>query len=216
MGAAEDQFSQRFGREFPAGTVLFVDGEPGREMFVVQSGLVQISKKVRDVEKVLGRLGAGEFFGEMALLNGKPRNATATVLEDARLLVIDHRTFEAMVRGNIEIAVRLIRKLALRLEESNEQIENLLLRDANSRVAHLLWRLSARLPATDRALRVPVSVREIPARVGLRQDQVDEVLARMARAKLVAVSADGIHVPDVSRLKQYLDFLEMKERFGEL
>lgn len=217
MGAAEDQLFQRFGREFPAGTTLFREGEPGREMFVVQSGTVQISKRVRDVEKVLGRLGAGEFFGEMALLNAKPRNASATVVEDAKLLVIDPKTFEAMIRGNIEIAVRLVRKLAQRLEDANEQIENLMLRDPNSRVAHLLWRQSEKAaPGEDGSLFVALSVRELPSRLGLRADQVDDVLARMQRAKLVHVGQDGVAVPDAARLRQYLEFLEMKERFGDV
>jgi len=80
--------------------VLFREGEPGKEMFVLQSGKIAISKKVRDVEKVLAVLGPGEFFGEMAIISNKPRNASAIVEEDAKLLVIDPRTFEGMIRGS--------------------------------------------------------------------------------------------------------------------
>src|SRR6478736_884654 len=98
--SAEDTLFQRFGKEFPKGTVLFREGEPGKEMFVLQSGRVSISKKVRDVEKVLAVLGPGEFFGEMAIISNKPRNASAIIEEEARLLVIDPRTFESMIRGN--------------------------------------------------------------------------------------------------------------------
>ena len=136
--AGEDQLFQRFGREFPKGTLLFKEGEPGKEMYVVQSGKVNITKNVRDTEKVLATLGPGEFFGEMSILNNKPRSAGASMAEDGKLLVIDPRTFEAMIRGNVEIAVRLIKKLSDRLQEADEQIENLLLRDPNSRVVHNL------------------------------------------------------------------------------
>src|SRR5919106_93309 len=122
----EEALFQKFGKEFPKGTILFKEGEPGKEMFVLQSGKVAISKKVRDVEKVLAMLGPGEFFGEMAIISNKPRNATARVQEDAKLLVIDPKTFEAMIRGNSEIAVRMIKKLADRLSEAYSQIENLL------------------------------------------------------------------------------------------
>lgn len=217
MGTAEDQLFQRFGREFPAGTTLFREGEPGTEMYVVQSGAVQVYKRMRDVEKVIGRIGPGEFFGEMALLNNKPRNATAQVVEDARLLVIDTRTFEAMIRGNIEIAVRLIKRLAQRLEETNEQIENLLLRDPSSRVAHMIWRAAEKVPRDAAGLvKVALHPRELASRVGLRQDQVDDVLGRMQRAKLVLVGTDHLDVPDVAKLRQYLEFLEMKERFGDV
>ncbi|MEZ4273364.1 MAG: Crp/Fnr family transcriptional regulator [Myxococcota bacterium] len=113
-------------------------------MFVIQSGKVRISKTVRDVEKTLVVLGDGEFFGEMSILNNKPRSATATIEEAAKVLVIDPKTFEAMVRGNAEIAVRLIKKLAQRLQEADEQIENLLLRDHNSRVVHFLAHIASK------------------------------------------------------------------------
>src|SRR6185503_1008906 len=106
MGAEETLF-QKFGKEFPRGTFLFHEGDPGKEMFVLQAGKISISKKVRDVEKVLATLGPGEFFGEMAIISNKPRNASAEVVEDAKLLVIDPKTFEAMIRGNSEIAVRM-------------------------------------------------------------------------------------------------------------
>jgi hypothetical protein len=139
---ADDPMFQRFGREFPRGAVLFREGEPGKEMFVVHQGRVAITKKVADVEKILSTLGPGEFLGEMAILNNRPRSATATCAEDSKLLVIDAKTFEAMIRSNAEIAVRLIKKLSDRLAEANEQIENLLLTDAASRVVWLLscWR----------------------------------------------------------------------------
>ena len=75
-------------RTFSKGSEIFKEGDTGKEMYVVQSGKVRISKVVRDVEKTLVDLGAGEFFGEMAILNDRPRSATATVTEDAELLVV--------------------------------------------------------------------------------------------------------------------------------
>src|SRR4051812_3912309 len=105
-----DSLFPRFGREYAAGDVLFREGEPGELMFVIQTGAVRISKQVGGDEKVLAVLGPGEFLGEMAILNGKPRTATATVIEDARCLLIEAKTLESMVARNTEIAVRLIKK----------------------------------------------------------------------------------------------------------
>jgi len=68
MGAEETLF-QRFGKEFPKGTVLFREGEPGKEMFVLQSGKNCHIQARADVEKVLATLGPGEFFGEMAIIS---------------------------------------------------------------------------------------------------------------------------------------------------
>src|SRR5438105_3286550 len=109
---------ERFARDYPAGSILFREGEPGAEMYVIRSGKVRISKKVYDGERTVGTLLPGEFFGEMAILCQKPRNATATVVEPSRLLAIDGRTFETMLSQNLEISVRMIRKLASRLGDA--------------------------------------------------------------------------------------------------
>src|SRR6266568_7505356 len=128
----------RLARQFPAGTVLFREGYAGREMYVVHSGKVELTRRMRDRDGHLLFVPPGEFFGEMAIVNNRPRSATATVVEDTDLLVIDARTFETMIRAKAEIAVRMIQLLAARLEHANQQIELLLLRDADHRVVHLL------------------------------------------------------------------------------
>src|SRR5512135_1781086 len=121
-------------------------------MYVVQRGKVAISARVGAVEKLLTTLGQGEFFGEMSILNDAPRSATATCLEDCHLLVVDARTFEAMVRASSEIAIRMIQKMAARLAEADRQIENLLLRDARARVVHFVAGEAARHPGAPLAL----------------------------------------------------------------
>jgi len=211
----DDPPFQRYGRECPRGTVLFREGEQGQGMYVVQQGRVTISKRAGEVEKILTQLGPGEFLGEMAFLNDRPRSATATCAEDCRLLVIDPRTFEAMIRTNAEIAVRLIKKLAGRLAEADEQIQNLLISDAATRVVHFLSTAAARGEATAAGRRVAVPPRELAARVGVRADQSDEALMRLLKGRLVEVHPDGFVVPDQVRLGSFLEFLQMKARFGE-
>jgi CRP/FNR family transcriptional regulator, cyclic AMP receptor protein len=214
--AGEDQLFQRFGREFTKGTVLFKEGDAGLEMYVVQSGKVNITKTVRDTEKILATLGPGEFFGEMAILNKKPRVAGASMAEDGKLLVIDPRTFEAMIRGNVEIAVRLIKKLSDRLQEADEQIENLLLRDPNSRVVHnLLQQAQKRGKATPQGTLCAVNLVELHTRMGLTAEEVQDAIQRTAKAKIFAVVPEGVVIPDLVKMQKYLEFLEMKERFGD-
>ena len=215
MGA-EEQLFQRFGREFPKGTVLFREGEPGKEMYVVQQGVVNISKRVGDVEKILTVLGQGEFFGEMSILNNAPRSATATCAEDSKLLVIDPKTFEAMIRGNAEIAIRMIKKLADRLQEADHQIENLLFRDASSRVVHFLAVAAERGARTPAGQKIEIAPRDLPARVGVKAEQVDEVLMKLLKARIVSVHPDGLVVPDVAKLRHFLEFLQMKAQFGDI
>src|SRR6202521_3780575 len=191
--AGDDQLFQRLGREFSKGTVLFKEGDPGKEMYVVQSGRVNIVKTVRETEKILATLGAGEFFGEMSILNNKPRSAGAVVAEDAKLLVIDPKTFEAMIRGNVEIAVRLIKKLSDRLQEADEQIENLLLRDPNSRVVHhLLQAAIKRGKDTPQGKLVAVNLKELHGRMGLTTEEVQEAVNKTAKARILALVPEGV------------------------
>lgn len=215
--SAEAQLFQRFGREFPRGTVLFQEGEVGKEMYVIQAGKVNISKRVRDVEKVLVTLGAGEFFGEMAIISNKPRTATATVAEEAKLLVIDPKTFEAMVRGNAEIAIRMIKKLSDRISEADAQIENLLLRDSSSRVVHYLAHAAeTRGKQTPNGTAFAIELVDLPAVLGISAAQVDDVVQKLLKARICSEIEGGFLVPEVRKLREFLEFLEMKEKFGDL
>jgi CRP-like cAMP-binding protein len=201
---------RRFARDFPRGTVLFREGDPGGEMYVVQRGKVAISARVGAVEKVLSTLGQGEFLGEMSILNHAPRSATATCVEDCQLLVVDARTFEAMVRASSEIAVRMIQKLAGRLAEADRQIENLLLRDARSRVVHFVSGAAARSPGTP--LSLPPD--ELATRLDVESKAVADVLGTLERAGLITGSEGAWTVPDADRLRHFLDLLQLDSRAG--
>jgi CRP/FNR family transcriptional regulator, cyclic AMP receptor protein len=217
MANAEDTLFQRFGKEFPKGTVLFREGETGKEMYVLQSGRVVITKTVRDTVKTLAVLGPGEFFGEMALISNKPRNATAVVEEPARLLVIDPKTFEGMIRGNTEIAVRMIKKLAERLSEADAQIENLLLTDPSSRVVHqILHACQTRGRPMEEGVEVDFNLRELPRLTGVGEPGILAELARMERSGLLERTGDRLLVRDAARLADYLQYLELRWKFGEL
>jgi CRP-like cAMP-binding protein len=216
MPTAEDTLFQRFGKEFPKGTVLFHEGETGKEMFVLQAGKVVITKTVRDTVKILATLGAGEFFGEMALISNRPRNATATVEEPARLLVIDPKTFEGMIRGNAEIAVRMIKKLAERLDEADAQIENLLLADPGSRVVHqVLHACQTKGRPMEEGVEIDLNIRELPRLTGVGEPGIRSELQRMERSGLVERAGDRLLVRDPARLTDYLQLLALRWKFGE-
>jgi len=205
-----DPLFPRFGREFRAGEVLFREGEHGEEMFVIQSGVVRITKHVGGEERPLATLGRGEFIGEMAILNEKPRTATATVVEDARLLVIGGRTLELMISNNAEIALRLIKKLARRLDSADELVQILLNPDPEARVMLGLKRHAEAFgEETPTGIRVHLSARDLAQEVGTDVKQVDDVLCRLTRLH-IATEEEGqsIVVADVGRLMEFLEFLE--------
>lgn len=221
---------ERFAREFPAGTVLFEEGQPGHVMYIVVAGEIEIRRRVGGGERVLAVLSDGEFFGEMAILSGRPRSATAVARSDARLLVIDGTTFEAMLRARPEIALRLIKALAARLQATNHHVELLLLPSAEHRVVQCLrhmadeqLQLAASLSvvpqlAAGTALFVPRRTADIAERVGLSTAEVDEVIDRLRAARLVllasdaGVAGDGFIVPEVGRLLEFLELDSLEAR----
>jgi CRP-like cAMP-binding protein len=178
---------------------------------------VRISKDGGEGPRPLALLGAGEFFGEMAILNDKPRTATAEVVEDARVLVLDARTFEAMVVGNTEIAVRLIKKLSRRLDSANALVEILLQQDPRVRVILGLSRLAEEFGSQrPEGVYIPTTTAELAGQIGLEEARVIEVLMRLARLRIVhPVPEGGWIVREPSRLQDFLDFLEMRDRVGD-
>lgn len=210
-----DPLFARFGREFQAGDVLFREGESGEVMFVIQSGAVRIAKQIGGEDKVLATLGPGEFLGEMAILNGKPRTATATVVDTARCLVIEAKTLQSMVARNSEIALRLIKKLAKRLDSADTLVEILMHKDPKARVMLALSRHADAFgePIAD-GIRVRTNAGELAREVGVDQEVAEEVLARLKRLRLVAEEPGALVVADVGRLRDFLEFLEMPQKFG--
>ena len=218
---------ERFARDFKAGTVLFNEGQPGEDMYVVLQGQVEIRRNVGETEHVLAVLMPGDFFGEMAILNQRPRSATAVTRIDSRLLVIEGRMFEAMLRARPEIALRIIKALAMRLENANQHVELLLLPTPNHKVVQCLRHMAEEqmllagaqvTPGT--AILVPKRIEDIAVRVGLPVPEVLDVVDRLRAARLVLlaqdanIDGDGFIVPEVGRLLEFLEFLNLKDRFG--
>jgi CRP-like cAMP-binding protein len=124
MSAEKNPFA-KFLNRFKKGTVLFHEGDEGDDMYIIQNGRVAIKKRVPHGETTLAVLEKGDFFGEMAILERMPRSASAEVVEDSDLIVIQSELFGDMIKSNPEIAVRMLRKYSLRLRETTKQIEQL-------------------------------------------------------------------------------------------
>lgn len=216
MSQSEDQLFERFGKQYPAGYTLFEEGDTGDEMYIIQSGKVRIVKRLEQGEKTLAVIPHGEFLGEMAILLNEPRSAGAVIEEDARLLVIDSSTFEAMIKSNGEIAYRMIRKLAQRIKDTNQQIEVLSYKDANRKVVYAFVRGADRGAKLDGGTLVRQSIGDIAGLTGLDVPKVQEIVQKLIASKLIQPHEEGYLVSDADKLHKFLEFLAMKEQFGEL
>ncbi len=214
---AEDPLFQRFGKAFPANTVLFKEGEQGTTMFILQTGKVKITKQIAGEDKLLATVPAGEFLGEMAILLNEPRSASATVVEETKALVIDSNTFEAMIKSNTEIAYRIIKKLAQRVRDANSQIEALSIKDHNQKVVYTLLRIAkaSGTPADNGGTKIGSNKQDLQAQTGLDEEKLNEILGKLTKANLVKILPDGMEIAPAEKLNKFLEFLAMREQFGD-
>jgi len=127
------------------GAVLFRAGDQGDAMYLIEEGKVRICVRAKDGQEViLTELERGDFFGEMALLDGKPRSADAIVGEDTRLAVLSREHFLSFVRSNPDVALEMLTALANRLRHTDELLRHTATRNVNVEEA-------AQLTLADRA-----------------------------------------------------------------
>ncbi|MDT5294887.1 MAG: family transcriptional regulator, cyclic receptor protein [Acidobacteriota bacterium] len=116
----------------PAGSALFKTGDAGDSMYLIEGGRVRIHIRDADDDDVtLAELARGDFFGEMAILDGKPRSACATVAEDARLAVLPRDHFLAFVGRNPGIALKMLAAITDRLRRTDDLLRHRVSRNAN-------------------------------------------------------------------------------------
>jgi len=118
---------QNFMVRYGATERIFTEGDLGTTMYIVQSGKVRLFRMVDGQKRISGTMEKGDFFGAMSILEGLPRTMSAEAVDDAELIEINSMTFDKMIKGNIEIAIRMLRKLSLRLRDAERRLESLTL-----------------------------------------------------------------------------------------
>lgn len=202
-------------RRVSAGETIFEENDLGTEMFVVISGSVEIVKRVHDMEKTLLVLGRGDFFGEMSLLEGLPRSATARAREDSELAAITGTAFEQLISSQPELAARMLKKMSERLREADRQIGTLLFKDDTSRVVHALTMLAeGRGEMSDNGLeiRLPFNHRDLAAIAGVTPDAAKVAIDALVAAKILRLGENSLHIQNPEALENYLRYLRWRTK----
>jgi CRP/FNR family transcriptional regulator, cyclic AMP receptor protein len=130
-------------RKYTKNGIVFLEEEEGAALFIITSGRVKVVRTDdQGREVILSILGEGDFFGEMAILDGLPRSATVVSIDDSELFMIHRRDFLQLIEKSPQVAVSLLRELTRRLRKSDEQIKSLSLKDAVGRVANVIIQLA--------------------------------------------------------------------------
>jgi CRP/FNR family transcriptional regulator, cyclic AMP receptor protein len=121
-----EELLRKKGKIFRQGEIIFEENDPADEMYILITGTVGIHKKVNDAYKMLIELKEGDMFGEMAIIDKKPRSARAVALTSVQLFPVNEILLSQLIKTNPEFTLRLVKILSNRLRESNYQITSLL------------------------------------------------------------------------------------------
>ena len=173
-------------------------------MYVIRSGKVRVLKEAHGRQREVTTLGPGDFFGEMAVVTGRPRSATAEVVEEAELLKVPADKLQEMVAGTGEVAIRLIRHLAERLENANRFIDVLLEDDITARV---VLELQEVVQSAEGSVAPDITDKELALKLGVGKNDLRVALRRLARVGVVDVASGFVLIKDQTRLSEFLDFI---------
>lgn len=189
----------------PAGAVIFERHDPGHSLMLVLRGLVKISNfSAEGREAVHALMDPGDIFGEMALLDGKDRSATATALADTELLVLLRRDFVPFLERNPRVAVCLIEVLCARLRRTTGTVEDSVFLGTAPRVARALLRLAehhSRIEGAAVHIDLKLSQRELGGLVGLARENVNRQLRAWHHEGLIRMQHGHIIIDDMEGLR---------------
>jgi CRP-like cAMP-binding protein len=192
-------------RQFDKGTVLFQEGSASDVMYVIQRGSVQLSKTIDGQETTLSQLTGGDVVGAVGLMGHHAHTTTATALEPTACLAIDATSLEEMVTGDGEIAIRLLKGLASHVASTRELLAMLGQRDSRTRVCMALIRHAEMSgEQTGEGVWIRRRLGDIAGEVAVADTEMGEISKVLLRRQLLRVKRDGILVPDVSRLYEFV------------
>ncbi|MBI5480344.1 MAG: Crp/Fnr family transcriptional regulator [Deltaproteobacteria bacterium] len=185
--------------------VIYLPGDPGRTVYFVNGGRVKISKVTRDgKELTLAYRGPGELFGEIALVEGGPREEMAEAMENALLTEMERGDFERLIQTQPLLGLRLARLLTQRRRDIENKIENLVFKDVNSKLAELLIRLANDFGVDDARgtlVALKITHQEMANLIGSTRETVSLTLSQFTRTGLIRTDGRKVIVADREGLK---------------
>jgi CRP-like cAMP-binding protein len=175
--------------QHPAKHVIFQVGEAGDHLLMLLDGRVKVSLNSADgKEAILSILESGDVIGEMALLDGEPRSATVTAMDECRFLVLWRRDFLPFLEKNPHVAMKLLAGLSLRLRATNDLVGNLSFLNLPARLARILINLGqqyGKLTSTGIAIGLKLSQEELGNLVGVSRESVNRQIRIWVEASVL-------------------------------
>jgi CRP-like cAMP-binding protein len=207
-----------FIRTYGSGNIIFAEGELGDELFIIQSGSVKITKIINGAEVILALLNSGDIFGEMAILESKPRSACAIAATDTTLMLVHQKNFAGMAATQPQIIARLTKLLAERIWFSYKQIDNAHIKDPVGRAFdNLLINLEKNnIPLTNNiSYTFNFGPDELAKMAGIPALNLKKTISEMLQNKKFAIENNKIKILDIGelvKLSEYYKKMAARER----
>jgi CRP/FNR family cyclic AMP-dependent transcriptional regulator len=194
-------------RSFPTGTRVFHEGDQSDACYIVRSGSFRVTREHSDGRAItLANLGAGDIFGELAMLDGEVRSASVEALDDGELLALPGADVRALLARHPEITVKLVAALVRRLRQANERISRQSFQTVPSRVAGVLSQLVAEETPLQEGDGVTIRMNQVDLAqlAGTSRESVSRFLAELERARVVRCGRGRVTVLDPAKLRNYI------------
>ncbi len=195
-------------RSYGAGEIVFREGDESDTCYVVRSGRARASREHTDGRVItLATFGAGDVFGELAMLEDERRSATIEAMEDTETVAILGGDMRRLLRAHPDIAVKLLAGLSRRLRETNERLTRQSFQTVQSRVASALAQLvaAARVEgAEDTDVLITATQAQLAQLAGSSRESASRFLAGLERAGIITQGRGKLIVHDPGRLEGYV------------
>jgi len=188
------------------GDILFRKGDEGTAFYMIIRGGIKIVRTSRDgKEIILALLSNGDFFGEMALLDGLPRSADAVAIEPTQLYILNRKDFLSFMMHNENVLQSIIASLSLRLRRTDDFLEDACFMNISSRLAKKLVELAETrgYKEGDTAhIELHLTQKQLAGMIGATRESINKALRVLREKGLASVSEDTIRIHDLKRLKR--------------
>ena len=192
-------------REVRRREVVYLPGDPGNSMFIVNGGRIKISKVTRDGKALtLNYCGPSEVFGETCLIEGGPREEMAEAMENSMITELERQDVEKLLQNHAHFGFQLTRILAGRRRELENKLETLVFRDVTSKLAELLLNLAEEYGVEDsRGTMVALKIthQELANLIGSTRETVSLTLSQFKRKKLICTEGRKVIISDAESLR---------------
>jgi len=192
-------------RAYKARETIVMQGAPANEFFVLLRGRAKVTAQGSEgADTAINVMGPGEVFGEIGILDGQPRSASVTTLEECDMAVVDKRAFHSLLAASPSVAIKLLEVLAGRIRELTIRVEDRAFLDVSARLAkQLLWLAGNHGTESGASVRIELklSQQELGDFIGATRESVNKNLRDWSRSGFIRHERDYLEILDLDALR---------------